>query len=394
MLRVFHGCSWWDGLDKLISGTMGATPRLSIGFVKTVPEGRRSSQLGGIDYVTQTDSPKTWAEISQARTRQEPVDQFLKLWTSGNVSFSLLSADDEKFGIDGVLGEYRVTAILGVPGKDPVAGTSDLATLMESGDSSLILPSNVQMVSALDSKYEHVTVALIPNSRHHLARLRLTFEAQNRDAAERYAYDLVEPLLSYFSHRYDVGIESIAYEVLESKSGILSYSLNLLGEDKLFDADFGAFSEPEFRAVLAAYREGMNSFNPLYQSLCFYKVVDACHQLRKSKRSQAVNNGEAVIQVSESIPLDLENSSRVNFNDASRFEPYLGKKFTWVQNHFRHTIRNAFAHLDPTESGDSYASGDRHSDVVMCRMAVPVLRYMARILIEAELNSNLTSKQS
>jgi hypothetical protein len=53
-----------------------------------------------------------------------------------------------------------------------------------------------------------------------------------------------------------------------------------------------------------------------------------------------------------------------------------------VYDSMRDTIRNAVAHLVP---GEELRVPDYFDDVERCRQAVPVLRYIARRLIEAEL---------
>jgi hypothetical protein len=63
--------------------------------------------------------------------------------------------------------------------------------------------------------------------------------------------------------------------------------------------------------------------------------------------------------------------------------PFAGFKFTRVMETLRPTIRNAVAHLDPTGEERSLVA-DRWEDVKTIWGAVPVLRYMARVLLEDE----------
>ncbi len=73
-------------------------------------------------------------------------------------------------------------------------------------------------------------------------------------------------------------------------------------------------------------------------------------------------------------PLVLEN-----------FKPYLGKKFTWVLEQMRGLLRNAVAHLDPT--GDSLIA-DKFEDVTKCEQALPVIKYISRVMLSNELQTD------
>ena len=64
------------------------------------------------------------------------------------------------------------------------------------------------------------------------------------------------------------------------------------------------------------------------------------------------------------------------------FRPYFGLTFEEVKNSVEDTIRDAIAYLTP---GREIRVADFFQDVVKCRNAVPVLRYMARELISEEL---------
>ena len=64
------------------------------------------------------------------------------------------------------------------------------------------------------------------------------------------------------------------------------------------------------------------------------------------------------------------------------FQPYLGRKYTWILDQLRPLIRNAIAHLDPT--GVSLVA-DRFEDVDRCERALPVVKYLARDMLRNEL---------
>ena len=67
---------------------------------------------------------------------------------------------------------------------------------------------------------------------------------------------------------------------------------------------------------------------------------------------------------------------------ANAYRPYQGKKFTQVLEPLRDSLRNSIAHLDFER--DPFGV-DTHDDVVAAEQALPILRYMARILLSSEL---------
>lgn len=64
------------------------------------------------------------------------------------------------------------------------------------------------------------------------------------------------------------------------------------------------------------------------------------------------------------------------------FRPYLRRKFTWVFNQLTSLIRNAVAHLDPM---NYVLDPDKFEDLDKCHKAIPVLRYMARQMLDGNL---------
>ena len=92
---------------------------------------------------------------------------------------------------------------------------------------------------------------------------------------------------------------------------------------------------PELRPIFATYREGLNATNPFYRFLCFYKVAEAVKALRGKRRDEAKAAGKEIREPSERIP---KAESALPISDElshESFEPYLGKKFSWVLENYR-----------------------------------------------------------
>jgi hypothetical protein len=67
------------------------------------------------------------------------------------------------------------------------------------------------------------------------------------------------------------------------------------------------------------------------------------------------------------------------------FTPFLGKKFTEVRDELRGELRNSLAHLDINAGPFTIDTWD---DLTYIRKVLPVLRYMARTLLSAELQAS------
>ena len=83
--------------------------------------------------------------------------------------------------------------------------------------------------------------------------------ADNFTDAERIAYITVMPLFSWWSFANDVAMEVQGYLITEQLSGNVLLRVGLLGQVKALKLDQRlVISKPEFRALLAGYRDAMN----------------------------------------------------------------------------------------------------------------------------------------
>jgi hypothetical protein len=202
--------------------------------------------------------------------------------------------------------------------------------------------------------------------------------APNFTAAEDIGYSLAMPLLSWWSFRFDVAIDVTAWQVVEESTESVRWRFGVLGQERIVDTA-GGLSDPRFRPVLAAYREGMNATNSFYRVLCFYKVVEGCRKLRLARRQKSPRR--VPDPVNERFPSDLAELALTE-EERFPFTPYAGWTFGRVLETLRGSVRNALAHLDP--SGDS-VNTDSFSDNMQCEQAAPVLKHIARAMLRNEL---------
>ncbi|MHB1357844.1 MAG: methylamine utilization protein MauJ, partial [Anaerolineae bacterium] len=64
--------------------------------------------------------------------------------------------------------------------------------------------------------------------------------------------------------------------------------------------------------------------------------------------------------------------------------PYHGKTFNVVRDQLKKPIRHAIAHLNRI---NAVLDADYYNDITVCSRAIPVLKYMARQMLDNEVKS-------
>jgi methylamine utilization protein MauJ len=290
---------------------------------------------------------------------------------------------------DGALSIYQVTMVLCIPGKATYHDNIALAHLSQSGESLLEI-GRFEYDMTLTSGEVNGLATFAGNSQGLLSTARIRVQAQSFQDARKLAYDMVAPCLSWWCYRYDVPLDIKGYEVLEEFTGTREYIVGMLGKTKDFDREDLATFGQEFRSILAIYREAVNSTNLFYKVLSFYKVAEGLRSLLGERRQKALKNKEAWTDPIELIPEKLEDIQTDSW-DKEEFKPFLGKKFNWVLDQYRGLIRNAVAHLDPASH---VLDADKFEDIGVCEDAVPVLKYMARKMLDRELQARKLESQA
>jgi hypothetical protein len=292
---------------------------------------------------------------------------------------------------DGSPGIYNVTLILCVPGKASFQDSIDFHNLAESGDS-LLQIGEIEFDTQIKSGDVSAQATFTSNTDGALSTIQIRVQAQNFFSAKGFAYDLIAPCLSWWSYKYDVALDVKGYEVVEEATGSKWYSLGILGEAKDFietENEEFIFGE-EFRSIFAIHREAINSTNLFYKVLSFYKVTEGIKALTNERRKKAKAEGKEWINSIEHIPNNLEDIVTDKW-DKNYFTPYIGKKFNWVLDQYRELIRNAVAHLD---TSSRVLDADQSKDIGQCEVAIPVLKYIARQMLEAESKARRATLQA
>lgn len=338
---------------------------------------------------TEAEKVEAAREPAQTRSWVDVTADFPAPSTNSNIDLCIVpefAPEDPRTSVrrdpEGSPGYYKVTFILCTPGQATAVRDIDVVSLLNSGDSLLVVPTGIIPEVQVYNEHERVTIRFIQNSNTRLSRVEMRFVAQNRQHAEHYAYDLVHPVLSWWSYIHDVAIDTMGYEIIEEAADVRSYHVTVIGAAKPFQ--FGRLdfkSTPEHRAILSAYREASNATNVFYQFLCFYRGIEGVKKLRRQNRKKAISGSADYREPIERIPATRTDISGVDLTDLPSFEPYLGAKFTAVRDKLRPVLRNAVAHLDPKND----VVADRFDDLERCRNSIPVMRYMCREMIRNEL---------
>jgi hypothetical protein len=195
-------------------------------------------------------------------------------------------------------------------------------------------------------------------------------------------------VLSEISFRFDVALDVAGYEAVEEKTEVRWYVFGLVGKVKTFDSEFQLNLDPERGRLLASYREGLNSTNVFYQALSFYKVGEGVRALRKRQSRKAKGASGNTDTPVEAFPANINELAIESEVARELFQRYLGKPFFDALDDLKEQIRHAIAHL---ANLDDVIDHDRYDDVSRCLRAIPVLKYVARTMLENYIRDGLTN---
>src|SRR5438876_6796317 len=152
----------------------------------------------------------------------------------------------------GSSGTYEVSFVLSTPGSDAYVADLDLSEFAESGSSLLQLPPRADQVRILVDRGNGVgqEFTASKNASGLLSKIVVSVDADTFVEAEQQAHDLVAPMLSWWSFRYNVAIDLRGWIVREAATGAVRVDVGVLGRPAITD-DTRYYSRPEFRFVLS-----------------------------------------------------------------------------------------------------------------------------------------------
>ena len=280
---------------------------------------------------------------------------------------------------------YKVTYIFSVPGSNTFRDKINLETFPNSGTSLLQTLPNEHLKIELENEGSKLEILFLSNKDNLLSHAQLRVQCESFEEAERFAHERICTILSYWSFLYDVALEIAGCEIVEENTGSLKYALGFVGKVKAFTSDIGFHLLPEYRRLFAAYREAMNATNIFFQAICFYKVVEGVISLRtkEQRKNGTFVKGIKPFESDEKFPDDFNLLPIEDIITSEAFKEYVGKNFKEVIETLKNRVRNATAHLTDF---DDVLDADRFDDIKICSRAIPVLKYLARQMIQTNLN--------
>lgn len=191
------------------------------------------------------------------------------------------------------------------------------------------------------------------------------------------------PTLSRIAFEADTPVEVTAILLTERATQTRQLGATLVGAVEPAPEIAGT-TTPELRMFLAACREGLNATSPLYQALSFFKIIEGITKFHTNRVRTAKKCGadEPADPMARRIPAEHKDLAGMTDWARDHFTPHLGKSFAEIRDAVQDTIRNAVAHISP---GMDLRIADYAADIRACRDITPVLRYIARDLIQEEL---------
>lgn len=241
-----------------------------------------------------------------------------------------------------------------------------------------------------------------PNERGFLAKIFTRCRANSFRDAHREGFRALAPLLSNWSMQLDI---PLLYQVdlLEVASGARTMTFMPPFPDTPLIASAKA-GLPEFRGYASVYREALNSNSPVYQYLCFFKIIESVLARRARLGDEARERGETLTRPREIFPADADSLS-VWLNSlftvrppewdslvlAAFLQPAIaGKRFRPViENHLRPTRKNIAHAL--FETGELGLSVDEYVHIENVITWLPVAKCMVRRMLKTEFSEAFLS---
>jgi len=287
---------------------------------------------------------------------------------------------------EGSPGKYRITFVLGIPGKQLFQENLQMDQLLSSGESLLEAPKGKNIeVSIIRKDKDSAEVRFLKSKTGALARAQVHVTANSVVDAEQKAHAVVLPTLSWLSYLCNAPLDFTGFEVFEERTETCKWSFRVLGKRKLLELDVAlpAFvSTPAGRVLLSSYREGLNATHPFHSFLCFFKVAEAIQALRKQRHRKVKRPRREAVGDSELIPAQVSGLPAEAANHVESFKPFLGNRFDEVVDSLRDVMRNAIVHLVPKRK---LLVSDNYVDVARCQKVLPIIRYIARQMLANEI---------
>ncbi|MCL4538042.1 MAG: hypothetical protein M1378_00315 [Bacteroidetes bacterium] len=217
------------------------------------------------------------------------------------------------------------------------------------------------------------------NQKGRLSHFNVHFRASNYDEAIEVARTNIQPFLSGWATRFNIPIYVFRIRVQEEATNIVR---NILYH-QLYTPVRISYEEinrlywfPRDTRLLSFYHEALNSTNPKYQFLCYFKVIELVLGLRGKKAAEAKTRRERTGRRRETLPDEEWFRLHLAPDVQARL---VGKKFTTIRDNVLRPIRTRIAHGLLDNDMDSEISDEEVYPYM------PIAKLMAERLLSAEI---------
>ena len=233
----------------------------------------------------------------------------------------------------------------------------------------------------------HVT--LYPHPSGYLGLVAVEGRGNPSQDAFSHAYDVAMPLLDELSVRHDMPLPVAHSMVIGVPSGMIHLHFSHRSKARRIEEGeeiLPRCPHPELIDAYALYREAVSSSNPFHAFLTFWKVWEEAEYVRKGRGARLGILDTRVRQevfpdlfAFGSKPEELEDPSQHPGEEPENM--LRGEKFSKAKMVLRASYRVALAHAGKVDTGKPLI-GASHADYQKVTSKVPVLRYVANVVLE------------
>jgi hypothetical protein len=230
------------------------------------------------------------------------------------------------------------------------------------------------------------------NQHGRLSKVSVETSAESFADAETIAFGATSPFLSSLAFDLDIPLRISQMNVtqLSTSNASMTYTCPYTDAAPL-GGQFHNF--PYVQSLLSLYREGINSYSPNYQFLCWYKIVEGIGTKREEEAAKLK------VRLPLKFPERLAKSAteqRQRLEEAFPFVRLCGAtdaawddivpdevrdwKFNRVRQQKLEPLRNKIAHMISEPSGDLSLSPDSRENAREVNKWISLLRFMARVM--------------
>jgi len=234
------------------------------------------------------------------------------------------------------------------------------------------------------------------NQHGRLGKISVEMSAGSFWEAETIAFGAASPFLSSLAFDLDIPMRIAQMDALQlsTNNSSMTYTCPYTN---VVPPGGESSNVPYVQSLLSLYREGINSYSPNYQFLCWYKIVEGIN----SKREDETKISKSALPLK--YPERLEKTAaeqRKRLEEAFPFIKLCGTpdaawddivpvdvrdwKFNRVREKKLEPLRNRIAHMISEASGDLSLSPDSRENLREVNKWLSVLRFIARVMIMNE----------